>query len=101
MFLLRRCADHDLQEVLYGLFGVVGEARVDRGRLHNCAARRDEPSEALARRQQPHGAGLGSAPANPAGDLEVCPHGLGVEVGVERPQTLRVEVDARLEEATR
>src|SRR5215216_6835949 len=90
--------DHDLQEVLYSLLGVISEASMDRRRLHHGAAGRDEPSEALALRQHPHGAGPSSALAHPARDFEVCQYGLGVEVGVERPQAFRVEADARVEE---
>src|SRR5215204_54845 len=67
-------------------------------RLHNGAAGRDEPSEALALRQHPHGAGLSSAFAHPARDFEVCLYGVGVEVGIERTQAFRVEADARVEE---
>src|SRR5829696_2242210 len=90
--------DHDPQEVLYGFLRVIREARVDRRGLHHCAARRDEPPEALALRQHAHGAGFVPTLAHPARDLEVCLHGLGVEVGVEHPQAFRVEVDARIEE---
>src|SRR5215210_2210415 len=84
--------------MLYGLLGVISEARMDRRRLHHCAAGRDEPPEALALRQKSHGAGFGPALANPARDLEVRLHGLRVEVGVERLQAFGVEVDARVEE---
>jgi hypothetical protein len=48
---LRWRADHDLQEMLYGLFGVVREAGVDGRGLHHGAAGRDEPPEALDRGQ--------------------------------------------------
>jgi hypothetical protein len=73
--------DHDPQEVLYGLLGVISEARMDRRRLHHGAAGRDEVSEVLALGQHPYGAGLSSAFAHPARDLEVCLYGLGVDVG--------------------
>src|SRR5215207_9796742 len=96
--LLLRPMDHDPQEVLYGLFGVIREARVDRRGLHHGAAGRDEPPEALAGRQHPQGAGPRSTLANLARDIQVRLHGLGVEVGVERPQAFGVEVDARVEE---
>src|SRR5918997_4885629 len=84
--------------MLYGLLRVVREARVDRRGLHHGAARRDEPPEPLDRRQQSNGAGPGSALADSVGDLEVRLHGLGVEVGVERPQAFGIEVDSRFEE---
>src|SRR5215204_589870 len=90
--------DHNPQEVLYGLLGVIGETRMDGRRLDHGAAGRDEPSEALALRQHPHCASLSSAFAHPAHDLEVCQYGLGIEVGVECLQTFRVEADARVEE---
>jgi hypothetical protein len=95
---LCRRLDHRSQQVLYGLYRVFGEARVDRGRLHDGAAGRDEPAEALDWWQQADGAGLGSALAYEARDLEVRPDDLGVEVGVERPQAFGVEVDAGVEE---
>src|SRR5918997_1725593 len=77
--------------MLYGLLRVVREARVDRRGLHHGAARRDEPPESLDRRQQSNGAGPGSALADSVGDLEVRLNGLGVEVGVERPQECVLE----------
>ncbi len=44
--LLRR-VDHDLEEVFERLFGIFGEAGVDGARLHDGAAGRGQPPEAL------------------------------------------------------
>src|ERR671911_87792 len=41
---------------------------------------------------------VGPALAHPAGDFEVREYVLGVEVGGERPQAFRIEVDSRVEE---
>src|SRR5215213_9985079 len=84
--------------MLYGLSRIVREARVDRGGLHDGASGRNEPSETLAWQQQANGAGFGPAFAYEPRYVQVRPDDLGVEVGVERPQSFRVEMDARVEE---
>src|ERR687897_43205 len=84
--------------MLYGLSRIVREACVDRRGLHDGATGRDEPSEALARRQQANGSSFGTALAHEPRDLQMRPDDLGVEVGVERPQSFGVEMDAGVEE---
>jgi hypothetical protein len=84
--------------MLYSLSRIVREARVDRGGLHDGATGRNEPSETLARQQQANCAGFGPTFAYEPRYVQVRPDDLGVEVGVERPQSFRVEMDAGIEE---
>jgi hypothetical protein len=72
---------------------------VDGRRLHDRAAGRGQPPEALDGGEEADGARLGAAGADAACGLQVGAHGLGVEAGIQVAQAVRIEVDAGVEEA--
>src|SRR5690606_854384 len=78
--------------------GVLGRAAVDRSRLDDRAAGRAQPPEPRTELVQPRSGGGVLAGGHPAYGVERGTHGLGVQLGRERPGLVLVEVEGSLEE---
>src|SRR5262245_18064610 len=94
-------ADHAVHHVLERRGRVERESGVDRRRLDDRRARRDQPVEALVQRKAADRAGVRAAGADARCRLDVRPYLLQVVGRPERSHARLVELDPGAEEATR